>query len=227
MRTPKTAGRCATHRVLRDRAWPSPRPPTLATQTTVHQLPLTVLRPLHPGAIEHPRYTAARSRSTHGIGTTPPFGSVAATAWACSRSDGKSALSGGRASASTTTFVVDGSVLRTTWAFGGAACRTAARTAVSCSPRAAARAPARAASTQATWAAAALTPHSATARTTTSAGKATAVSTVTEPCCPHRLARVRRARHECRVPDNTRRAEASSRARTEAKAGARSIIRPG
>ena len=144
-----------------------------------------------------------------GIGL-PPSGSVAATASALSFNVGNRPLSGGRASACTRTRVVIGSRFRLTRDFGGAARRTAARTSAGGSPRAAARAPALAASTQATCADAALTPHSATARTTTSAGNATAVSAVTKPRWPRpsvcsagtgeRLpARSTRGRRRCRV----------------------------
>jgi hypothetical protein len=105
------------------------------------------------------------------------------------------------------TFVVVGSRLKLTRASGGAARRTAARTSVSGSPRAAARAPARAASTQATWAAAALTPHSATARMITRAGKATAVSAATEPrsrlsASPRRLPPTPPRSHQLRRRDS-------------------------
>jgi hypothetical protein len=167
-------------------------------------------RPSQADQREHPH--SARATVTHQGRTSHRHScSVAATAWAFSCMAGKRPSSGGRASAWTTTLVVTGSWLRLTRALGGAARSTAARTSASGSPRAAARAPARAASTQATWAAAALTPHSATARTTTSAGNATAVSAVTEPRCSchaHRPAHAcramaRNAQPTCHAPKRT------------------------
>ncbi len=113
-------------------------------------------------------------------------GSVAATASARNTNAGNRVLIGGRSVACTATRVVSESRTRSTLDPCGAARRTAARTATTGSPRAAALAPALAASTHATWAAAALTPHRATAMTTTKAGKATAISTVTEPRSPRR-----------------------------------------